>query len=95
MKTRSFTVVDDAHTAMGETLQEMCNQVDKAITEYISILNQITAEAAKAGITTARYKGYANAISGLKEQFVMLGNALNSAATEFVYEINSADSYLY
>lgn len=95
MKTRSFTVVDDAHTAMGETLQEMCNQVDEAIGEYTSILNQVTTEATKAGITTARYKGYASVISGLKEQFVRLGNALNSAATEFVYEINSADGYLY
>lgn len=95
MKTRSFTVVDDAHTAMGETLQEMCNKVDEAIGEYTSILNQVTTEAAKAGITTARYEGYASVISGLKGQFVRLGDTLDSTATNFVSEIDSADGYLY
>lgn len=92
---RGFTVVDDAHTAMGSTLQKMCNLVDEAIVEYTSILNQVTAEAAKAGITTTRYEGYASVISGLKGQFVRLGNTLNATATEFVSEIDSADRYLY
>ena len=95
MNTRSFTVVDDAHTAMGQTLQEMCSQIVAAITEYTSILSQVTTEAAKRGHTTERYQEYASVISGLKGEFTRLGNTLSSVATEFVSEIDTADRYLY
>lgn len=95
MKTRSFTVVDDAHTAMGTTLQEMCNQLDTAITEYTRILTQITEEAAKSGRTTVRYQAYASVISGLSGEFTRLGNTLNSTTSKFVSEIDTADRYLY
>ena len=93
--TKSRTVVDDAHTAAGKTLQEMCDFLETEIGAYINILNRVTTEAAKEGLTTTRYQEYVGIISGLKGQLSRLGNMLNSAATNFVADIDSADSYLY
>lgn len=95
MRTRSMTVVDEVHTAAGKTLQEMCNLLDKEITTYVSILNQVTTEAAKEGLTTARYEEYASLVSGLRGQLGRLGNMLNATTTDFVAQIDAADSYLY
>ena len=95
MKTRSMTVVDETHTAAGKTLQEMCNLLDQEITVYINILNQVTTDAAKEGCTTTRYQEYVSLVSGLREQLATVGTVLNSTATEFVTQIDKADSYLY
>ncbi len=95
MKTRGMTIVDEFHTAAGETLQKMCNLLDTEIAEYIKILNQVTTEAAKAGHTTTRYQEYASLASGLQGQLGRLGDMLNATATNFVSEIDAADSYLY
>lgn len=95
MNTRSMTVVDESHTAAGKTLQDMCNLLDTEIAEYIKILGQVTSEAAKAGLTTTRYQGYAEIVSGLQGQLGRLGDMLNATTTNFVSEIDAADSYLY
>lgn len=95
MNTRGMIVVDEAHSAAGKTLQEMCNLLDKEIATYINILNRVTTEAAKAGHTTTRYQEYAGLVTGLKGQLERLGTMLNSTATNFVTDINAADSYLY
>ena len=95
MNTRSMTVVDEAHSDAAKTLQDMCNQLDTEITEYIGILNRVTTEAAKAGHTTTRYQEYAGIVSGLQGQLGRLGNMLSVTATNFVADIDSADSYLY
>lgn len=95
MTTRSFVVVDDVHLSAAPVLQKMCNQIDEAISEYISILNMVTAEAAKAGHTTERYNNYAGMISGLKGQFNSMGNTLSGTVKSFVEDIDAADSYLY
>ena len=95
MRTRSMTVVDEVHTAAGKTLQEMCNLLDKEIATYIKILNQVTSEAAKEGLTTTRYQEYASLVSGLKGQLGRLGNMLNTTTTDFTAQIDAADSYLY
>lgn len=95
MHTRSVTVVDEAHTAAGKTLQDMCNLLDKEITAYVKILNQVTAEAAKAGHTTTRYQEYASLVTGLQGQLGRLGEMLNATATNYVSMIDDADSYLY
>ena len=95
MNTRSMTVVDESHAAAGKTLQDMCNLLDTEIAEYIKILNRVTTEAAKAGHTTTRYQEYAGLVTGLKGQLERLGTMLNSTATNFVADINAADSYLY
>jgi len=95
MNTRGMIVVDEAHSAAGKTLQEMCNLLDKEIATYINILNRVTTEAAKAGHTTTRYQEYAGLVTGLKGQLERLGTMLNSTATNFVADINAADSYLY
>lgn len=95
MNTRGMIVVDEAHSAAGKTLQEMCNLLDKEIATYINILNRVTTEAAKAGHTTTRYQEYAGLVTGLKGQLERLGTILNSTATNFIADINAADSYLY
>lgn len=95
MNTRGMIVVDEAHSAAGKTLQEMCNLLDKEIATYINILNRVTTEAAKAGHTTTRYQEYAGLVTGLKGQLERLGTMLNSTATNFVADINAADSFLY
>ena len=95
MNTRSMTVVDEFHTAAGETLQEMCNYLDEKIAQYVKILNQVTTEAAKAGHTTTRYQEYTGFVSGIQGQLGRLGTMLNSTTTQFVADINDADSYLY
>lgn len=95
MNTRSMTVVDEAHSAAAKTLQDMCNLLDTEITEYIRILNRVTTEAAKAGHTTTRYQEYAGIVSGLQGQLGRLGDMLSVTATNFVADIDSADSYLY
>lgn len=95
MNTRGMIVVDEAHSAAGKTLQEMCNLLDKEIATYINILNRVTTEAAKAGHTTTRYQEYAGLVTGLKGQLERLGTMLNSTATNFVADIDAADSYLY
>lgn len=95
MRTRSMTVVDETHTAAGKTLQEMCDLLDQEISVYINILNQVTADAAKEGRTTTRYQEYAGLVSGLRGQLARVGTVLNTTATEFVAQIDKADSYLY
>lgn len=95
MNTRGMIVVDEAHSAAGKTLQEMCNLLDKEIATYINILNRVTTEAAKAGHTTTRYQEYAGLVTGLKGQLERLGTMLSSTVTNFVADINAADSYLY
>ena len=95
MKTRSMTVVDETHTAAGKTLQEMCDLLDQEISVYINILNQVTTDAAKEGRTTTRYQEYASIVSGLRGQLARVGTVLNTTATEFVAQIDKADSYLY
>lgn len=95
LETRPMTVVDETHAANAKTLQEMCNFLEKEITQYIKILNQVTNEAAKKGITTERYQEYISMVSGLKGQLERLGNMLNATATDFVSMIDTADSYLY
>lgn len=95
MNSRSFVVVDEAHTSAASALQKMCDQIDEAITEYINILNAVTSEAAKAGHTTERYEAYAGLISGLKGQFATMGNTLSAASKAFVEDIDTADDYLY
>lgn len=95
MNSRSFTVVDDAHISAASVLQQMCNEIDSAITEYVNILAQVTFEAAKEGNTTERYNQYAELISGLKGKFRTLGTTLSGASKTFVTEIDDADSYLY
>ena len=95
MTSMNRIVVDDAHAAAGETLQKMCNLLETGIGTYIKILNQVTTEAAKAGVTTERYEGYAGMVSGLQGQLGRLGDMLSLTATNFVADINAADSYLY
>jgi len=95
MKTKSMTVVDESHTTAGKTLQEMCNLLEEEIAEYIKILNRVTTEAAKAGHTTTRYQEYEGLISGLRGQLRRLGTMLNTTASNFVSDIDAADSYLY
>lgn len=95
MNTRSMTVVDESHTAAGKTLQDICNLLDREIGEYIKILGQVTSDAARAGLTTTRYQEYASLVSGLQGQLGRLGNVLNATATNFVSDIDAADSYLY
>lgn len=95
MNSRSFTVVDDFHISAAAKLQQACDEIDSAISEYIRILNRVTAEAAKAGHTTERYEAYAGMISGLKGKFATIGSTLNAAALTFVSDIDDADSYLY
>ena len=95
MNTRSFTVVDESHTASGSSLQQLCDHVENAIAEYIKILNTVTTEAAKAGQTTRRYEAYAAMISGIQGNFSRLGSTLSQAAENYVSEIDAADGYLY
>lgn len=95
MKTRSMTVVDDAHTAAAKTLQDMCSLLNDGIDAYIKVLNQVTTEAAKEGNTTQRYQEYADLITSLKGQLARVGNLLNATATDYVSKIDTADSYLY
>lgn len=95
MSAYDLIVVDEAHTVAGPTLHELCNMLDKEISQYIKILEQITADAAKAGRTTTRYQEYAGLVSGLQGQLANVGKTLNSIATEFVAQIDKADSYLY
>ena len=94
-ETRPMTVVDETHAANGKTLQEMCNFLEEEIAQYIKILNLVTTEAAKKGITTERFQGYISIASGLKGQLERLGNLLNITTTNFVEMIDKADSYLY
>ena len=94
-ETRPMTVVDETHAANGKTLQEMCIFLEKEIAQYIKILNLVTTEAAKKGITTERYQEYISMVSGLKGQLERLGNMLNITTTNFVDMIDKADSYLY
>lgn len=93
--TKSRIIVDETHTAAGKTLQEMCDFLETEIGIYKSILNQVTTDAAKEGLTTTRYQEYAGIISGLKGQLSRLGTMLNSAANSFISDIDAADSYLY
>lgn len=95
MNTRSMTVVDEAHTTAGKTLQDLCNLLDREISVYIKILNQVTTDAAKEGRTTTRYQEYASMISGLRGQLERVGTVLNVTATEFPAQIDKADGYLY
>ena len=95
MTSRDCIIVDEAHTAAAETLKGLCDKLENGITEYISILNSVTAEAAKEGMTTERYEGYQGMVSGLEGEFERLGNMLNLTATEFVSDVDDADSYLY
>ena len=95
IETRPMTVVDEVHTANAKTLQDMCNVLEKEIVAYIKILNLVTTEAAKKGITTERYQGYISIATGLKGQFDRLGDMLNLTITNFVEMIDKADSYLY
>ena len=95
MNTRSFTVVDESHTAAGSSLQSLCTQIEEAIQRYTNILDSVTTEAAKAGHTTERYKSYVAMISELSTNFARLGKTLNQAANNYVAEINDADNYLY
>lgn len=90
-----MTIADEFHTVTGKTLQDMCNLLDTELINYVKILNQITTEAAKAGLTTSRYQDYAGIVSGLRGQLERLGTMLNATATNFVSDIDAADSYLY
>ena len=92
---RDFIVVDEAHLAAAETLQKMCLFLDKEISTYIRILQQVTEDAAKEGYTEARYKEYASLISSLRGQLDRVGTVLNLTTTHFVNQIDHADSYLY
>ena len=95
MTTIDMMVIDEVHTASGKELQEMCDFLDEKITQYIKILNQVTTEAAKAGHTTTRYQEYAAMVSGLQGQLGRLGTMLKTTTTQYVADINEADSYLY
>ena len=95
MPTIDMMVIDEVHTASGEKLQEMCDFLDERISQYIKILNQVTTEAAKAGHTNTRYQEYAGIISGLQGQLGRLGTMLKTTTTQYVADINDADSYLY
>lgn len=92
---RFFTVVDEAHAGYGLELKNTCDILNEAIEEYISILNDVTAEVAKKGMTTDRYKQYASLISGLRGNFELLGTSLQTNATTYIKEMEDADSYLY
>ena len=94
-ETRNMVVVDEAHIAAGKTLQEMCLLLDQGIEQYINILDDVTNEAAREGITTERYQEYRSMVSGLKGQLERVGTVLNTTATDFVTMIDKADSYLY
>lgn len=95
LETRPMILVDKIHTANAKTLQDMCNLLEKELAAYIKILNLLTDEAAKKGITTERYQGYISIATGLKGQFDRLGDMLNLTITNFVEMIDEADSYLY
>ena len=94
-ETRNMVVVDEAHIATGKTLQEMCLLLDQGIEQYIKILDDVTNEAAKEGITTKRYQEYRSMVFGLKGQLERVGTVLNTTAADFVTMIDKADSYLY
>lgn len=95
MSSGYLVVVDEVHTAAGTDLQELCELLDQGISEYVKILNQITAEAAKEGRMHTHYQEYAGIVSGLQGQLARVGNTLKATATDFVGEIDKTDGYLY
>ena len=90
-----MTIEDEFHTAAGKSLQDLCNLLNAEISNYVKILNRITTEVAKAGLTTSRYQDYASIVLGLQGQLERLGTMLNATSTNFISDIDAADSYLY
>lgn len=95
MKTRSCIVVDETSAAVGEALQKMCDAIDQAVSDYITILNGITKTAALKGNTTERYLGYADLAKALQGEFSHMSRLLSFSMSEFIRAVNDADQYLY
>ena len=98
MKTFLFRdrIVDDANIKeTGKILQKMGESLDDAIYRYCDIMKEITDSAIKSGRTADAIRAITAYVEKLRDQFDLIGEASSRACSNFLFDIDKADRYLY
>lgn len=89
-------MVDDEYCQnMGNYLQKKGCELDRIVTEYINILQEINNTAIMNGETAEVLSQYIECCRKLEGKITYLSNVANQTVTQFLSDVDTADDYLF
>lgn len=95
MANKELIVDDEYCKKMGEYFKSQGEQIDKCISEYLSIMNNIKNAAIVRGDTNSALATYISKTSQLKGQILSLSSSAKTMTETFVRNIDVEDQYLF
>ncbi len=95
MARTDLVVVDETVTARKDGLEKRCKSLDKHITTYIEILDDILSDSITEGETADALKEFQSYALTLKDVLPGIGEEAAGMCANFLAEIDEADQFLY
>lgn len=86
---------DDYVTQMGTFISTGLSDLDTAYQEYITIMNNIKAEALMEGTTAGALETFIGYAEYLQEKMKELGETANTLCTDYISDVDEIDGYLF
>ncbi|MDD6795979.1 MAG: hypothetical protein PUE01_11325 [Clostridiaceae bacterium] len=91
----NLIVNDDDFSSMAEHYNDIADKFTGYLNTYSDSLQKILSEGIKAGKVHNNLQSFSAEVNNLKDQINSLATDASSAVTDFLSEIDTADSYLY
>lgn len=91
----NLIIDDDYVTGVGSDSETRGNALEGILDQYLTILNEIKAEAIVEGKIADALAAYIGCVSLLNDQLTEISTSVKTAAQGFIQEVNTADEYLF
>lgn len=95
MATNELIVDDDYLKSMGTYFVKQGEQLDKLISEYISVLKEVKSKAIVSGDVANALNAYITYAEKLNKQIGNVSTSAKKQIDNFVAKIDAADQYLF
>lgn len=95
MATNELIVDDDYLKSMGTYFVKQGEQLDKLISEYISVLKEVKSKAIVSGDVATALNAYITYAEKLNKQIGNISTSAKKQIDNFVAKIDAADQYLF
>ena len=91
----NLIIDDDYVTGVGSDSATRGGKLEGILDQYLTILNEIKAEAIVEGKIADALAAYIGCVSLLNDQLTEISTSVKTAAQGFIQEVNTADEYLF
>lgn len=95
MASKQLIIDDDYCKAMGKYFVNQGEQIDKFVTEYISILQEVNSKAIVSGEVSKALSTYIKYVKKMNKQIGNISSIVNTQINNFLIEIDTEDKYLF